>query len=165
MDLRLRLLGRAVKSALDVFAAVLVIIVGTLALWRSLHSTRTPVAAREARPAPPLPTEPVSLDGAALKGSSSANIAIIEYSDFQCPYCAKFVRDTFPLLNRRYIETGKVLFAFRHLPLDNIHSLAHRAAENAECARQQGKFWEMHDALSRIRPRFVWASSICSSSL
>jgi protein-disulfide isomerase len=74
-------------------------------------------------------------------------VAVIEFSDFQCPYCALFARRTFPELLSRYVETGRVLFVFRNLPLDRIHPDALRAAEAAECAHRQGKFWEMHDRL------------------
>jgi protein-disulfide isomerase len=68
------------------------------------------------------------------------------YSDFQCPYCAKFARETLPGIEERYVRTGKVLVAFRQFPLPN-HQHAHKAAEAAVCAGQQGKFWAFHDAL------------------
>jgi protein-disulfide isomerase len=89
----------------------------------------------------------VSLAGAAVEGNTRAPIAIIEYSDFQCPYCATFARETLPKLREKYVSPGKVLMAFRHFPLSGIHQLAERAAETAECAGRQGKFWEMHDQL------------------
>jgi protein-disulfide isomerase len=72
---------------------------------------------------------------------------MIEFSDFQCPYCAVFARSTLPVLERDFIQTGRVLFAFRNLPLRSIHPLAQGAAEGAACAGQQGKFWEMHNSL------------------
>jgi hypothetical protein len=86
---------------------------------------------------------PVSLAGATLQGSPSAKVAVIEYLDFECPYCGKFARETLPALDAGYIRTGKVLLAVRHYPLPN-HQLAVKAAEAAECAGEQGKFWEMH---------------------
>jgi protein-disulfide isomerase len=95
----------------------------------------------------PVPKEPISLAGAAVKGDSTAKLVIVEYSDFQCPYCASFVRQTLPMLEKTYISTGKASLAFRNLPIAEIHPQAVKAAETAECARRQGKFWEMHDRL------------------
>lgn len=100
-----------------------------------------------APPPPTLPVEPVSLRGAQIKGSRSARVAILEFSDFECPFCSRFTLTTFPELQNEYLDTGKVQLAFRHLPLDQIHPNARKAAEAAECAGKQGKFWEMHDAM------------------
>jgi protein-disulfide isomerase len=94
------------------------------------------------RPEPALPTDPVSLDGAQVKGLKTAPVAVIEYSDFQCPYCGRFARDTFPAIDKAYIA---VLFAFRQFPLESIHPHALPAAEAAECAATQGQFWKRHD--------------------
>lgn len=96
---------------------------------------------------PPVPSSPISLAGAALRGDLGAKIVVVEYSDFQCPFCARFTRETLPEVVSRYVDTGKVLLAFRHLPLEQIHKAALKAAEAAECAKQQGKFWQMHDSL------------------
>jgi protein-disulfide isomerase len=71
---------------------------------------------------------------------------MIVYSDFQCPFCGRFTRDVLPEIERRYVATGQVAIAFRHLPLP-MHALATRAAVMTECAGHQGKFWEMHDLL------------------
>jgi protein-disulfide isomerase len=101
------------------------------------------------RPPPAVPKEPVSIDGATLKGSNVAPVVVIEYSEFQCPYCGRFALDTLPSLDRSYIATGKVQLAFRHLPLEKIHPFALSAAMTAECAGNQGRFWEMHDLLFR----------------
>jgi protein-disulfide isomerase len=73
---------------------------------------------------------------------------IIEFTDLQCPYCARFARDTWPLLRERYVDTGKVRFATRDLPLP-LHEFALPAAVAARCAGQQGKFWEYREALFR----------------
>ena len=99
------------------------------------------------RPAePPLPAESVSLAGAPTVGSPSATTAMVIYSDFQCPFCAKFARETLPALEEQYVKTGKILIAFREYPLP-IHPFAQKAAEAALCANRQGKFWEFHDDL------------------
>jgi protein-disulfide isomerase len=140
------------KTFLETVATLLMIVVASALLWRMFTVDSRPRAAGATRPAAraapaPLPREPLSLEGAAIKGSKDAKVAIIEYSDFQCPYCATFARDTFPELDKRYVETGKVVFAFRHLPLETIHPRAVKAAESAECAGRKGRFWEMHDRL------------------
>jgi protein-disulfide isomerase len=85
---------------------------------------------------------------AAGLGNPNAPLVIVEFSDFQCPYCARFHLNTFPQLKEKYIDTGKVYFVYRHFPL-GFHQQAQKAAEAAECAREQGenKFWEMHDAI------------------
>jgi protein-disulfide isomerase len=95
----------------------------------------------------------VSLEGAARVGSRSAKVVLIEYSDFQCPYCARAAQQTLPPVINKYVKAGKVQVVFRHLPLSQIHPLAQKAAEAAECAGQQGKFWEMHDVLFRNREK------------
>ena len=91
-------------------------------------------------------TDILSLDGAATKGNRKARLAVVIFSDFQCPFCAHFADTTFRSLDDDYIAEGKVLFAFRHMPLSN-HPHAVPAAAAATCAGRQGKFWEMHDRL------------------
>jgi len=108
--------------------------------------TVTPNAAAVAALTQP-PSEPISLEGAAFLGSATAKLTLIEFSDFQCPFCARYVRDTYAQVQHDYVDTGKVRYAFRNFPLERIHPLAFKAAEAGECARQQGKFWEMHDRL------------------
>lgn len=88
----------------------------------------------------------VSADDDAVKGQANAPVTIIEFSDFQCPYCAKFFKETLPLLEKEYIQTGKAKFIFRDFPLD-FHQYAQKAAEAAECAGDQGKYWELHSML------------------
>jgi protein-disulfide isomerase len=80
-------------------------------------------------------------------GNSNAPIEVIEYSDFECPYSKQFYNEILPGLKRDYIDTGRVKLIFRNLPLNSVHPNAHKAAEAAECAGMQGKFWEMHDYL------------------
>ncbi|MGQ9586076.1 MAG: DsbA family protein [Anaerolineae bacterium] len=92
------------------------------------------------------PTEGVTAEGYPYKGSLDAPVLIEEFSDFQCPYCAMYVRETFPQIDKKYIETGKVRYIFRQLPL-SFHRNALPAAEASLCAADQGKFWPMHDRL------------------
>lgn len=79
------------------------------------------------------------------KGSPDAPVTIVEFSDFQCTYCRKFWRETLPLIDERYIRTGKVRFVYRHLAILGPPSV--QAAMAAECAHEQGKFWPYHDRL------------------
>lgn len=78
-------------------------------------------------------------------GSKNAKVVIYEFSDIQCPFCQRFFSQTFAKLKSEYIDTGKVKFIFRHLPLVSIHSNAQKAAEALECASRQGKFENYHD--------------------
>jgi protein-disulfide isomerase len=72
---------------------------------------------------------------------------VIEYSDFECPFCVRFQQLTYPMIVRDYVETGKIRFAYRHLPLEQKHQYAMKAAEAAECSARQTRFWPMHDQL------------------
>jgi len=95
------------------------------------------------------PTDPVriSIDNDPIIGNPNAKISIIEFSDFQCPFCARFHIQTLPLIFEEYIDQGKVKLVFRDFPIQNIHPNALPAAVAAECANEQGKFREMHDKL------------------
>jgi protein-disulfide isomerase len=79
-------------------------------------------------------------------GRSDAPLTLLEFTDYQCPYCRRFQREAWPQLKKNYIDTGKLRFIVRDLPLQ-FHSAARPAAEAAHCAGEQGRFWEMHQAL------------------
>jgi len=147
---------------LDGITAAMVIVLCALAsVWiardllygRSTPPVSTAVRANTAgarppnRPAMPLPKEPLPLDGAATKGNPKASVALVIYSDFECPFCARFANDTWPTIQSKYVAPGKVRAAFRHVPIESIHASAVKAAEATECAGQQGQFWSMHDVL------------------
>lgn len=87
------------------------------------------------------------MDNDATLGSNDAPVVVIEFSDFQCPFCQRFQTQTLPLIKSEYIDTGKVQFVYRDFPLTSIHSQAQVAAEAAECAKDQGYFWSYHDKL------------------
>ena len=88
----------------------------------------------------------VSIDDDAIKGDVNAPVTIIEFSDFECPFCGKYIAETYPQIVEDYVNTGKVRYVFRDFPLD-FHPEAQKAAEAAECAGEQGMYWEMHDYL------------------
>ncbi len=79
-------------------------------------------------------------DGYPYKGSPDAKIVIEEYSDFQCPVCARYTREVAPRLNEKYVKSGRVYYIFRYFPFLGPESF--RATEAAACAAEQGKFWE-----------------------
>lgn len=80
-------------------------------------------------------------------GDKDAKLTIVEFSDFQCPFCKSFYDETLSQIKKEYVDTGKAKFAFRHYPLTSIHPNAQKAAEAAECANAQGNFWDYHDEL------------------
>lgn len=81
-----------------------------------------------------------------VMGRDDAPVTIIEFTDLQCPYCARYATQTFPRLRRDYIDTGKLRYTSRDLPLP-FHDFALAAAVAARCAGEQGRFWEYRDAL------------------
>jgi protein-disulfide isomerase len=89
----------------------------------------------------------LSVDGAPTKGNTNAKLTLIEFSDFECPYCGRYVREAYPQVERDYVSTGKIRYVFRHFPLAGLHPRAMKAAEAGECGRIQGKFWPLHDQL------------------
>jgi len=99
-------------------------------------------------PAPVVEIAPIDLRlNAPTKGSPAARVVLIEYADFQCPYCAQYANATYREIQRNYVDTGKIRYTFRHLPLEQLHPQARSAAEAAECAREQDHFWDFHDRL------------------
>lgn len=104
---------------------------------------------RSGQPAPPLTPESIVLgiDDDPVMGDRKARLVLIEFSDFQCPFCARFVRETLPEIEKDYIKTGKLKYVFRDFPITSAHKDAFKAALAAGCALDQGKYWEMHDRL------------------
>ena len=81
-------------------------------------------------------------------GDADANIHVIEFSDFQCPFCARAATGTVAEMKTSSLFTGgEINLHFRHFPLNSIHPQAQAAAEASECANRQGQFWEYHDLL------------------
>jgi protein-disulfide isomerase len=137
------------RSALEIIVLCAILVVCLLLivrLWPPGLWPRSPVPVNVGVP-PPVEAEIVDISGSAVMGTDTAGVAVIVFSDFQCPFCARFAQQTFPTLVRDYVETGRVRVVFKHLPLDMIHPQAQRAAEAAECAAIEGQFWPMHDKL------------------
>jgi protein-disulfide isomerase len=89
----------------------------------------------------------VGLAGNAILRNPEAPLTLIEFSDYQRPFCARFHQSTLAALKAEYIDTGKLRYVFRDFPLDHLHPQARKAAEAARCAGEQGQYWEMHDLL------------------
>lgn len=92
-------------------------------------------------------------------GRDDAPVTMVEFTDYQCPFCRKFEHDSFAELKKDYIDTGKVRFVSRDLPLE-FHPNAAPAAEAVRCAGEQHKFWEMHDAIMQDTATDLSADSI-----
>jgi protein-disulfide isomerase len=110
---------------------------------------------RQQRPVQPQqpqapPTEPVKvkLPPALFLGKADAPVTLVEFTDYQCPYCNRFDRDTLPELVKKYVDTGKLKFIPMDFPLE-FHKNAMKAAQATRCAGDQDKYWPMRDALLR----------------
>jgi protein-disulfide isomerase len=90
----------------------------------------------------------MNLEGVQMLGSKDAPITMVEFTDYQCPFCQSFHTQTFGTLKKNFIDTGKVRFFSRDLPLDSMHPDAMRAAEAGRCAAAQGQFWALRDIMS-----------------
>jgi protein-disulfide isomerase len=131
---------KALKSEIESVKA------GQAAIQKQLQEITTLLKTRPVTGAAPRDIV-LDITGAPVKGEQNAKIVLVEFSDFQCPFCSRFVKDTMTQVQTDYVNTGKVKYVFADFPLESIHQFAFKAAEAASCAGQQGKFWEMHDRL------------------
>lgn len=99
--------------------------------------------------APAAPAGPVDIDisNAPMLGNKDAKVAIVEFTDYQCPFCKQLFDNAFSQVKKEYIDSGKIKYYSRNFPLYQIHPQAQKAAEAANCANEQGKFWAYHDTL------------------
>src|SRR3989344_2748158 len=142
-----------------VFAALFVASLFTGGFGMGGNSEGTITGGAVGVPTNPTPTptpEPsnvqVSADDDPVMGKENAPVTIIEFSDYQCPFCSRFWSDTLPQIKYQYIDTGKVKFVYRDFPLTSIHPIAQPAAEAAECVRDAAKgsdeaYFKMHDKI------------------
>ena len=89
----------------------------------------------------------LSLQGAQIRGARDAKVILVEFSDFQCPFCARYATSTYAEIVRDYVDTGRVRYAFMNSPIDSLHPAAFKQHLAAACAADEGRFWEMHDRL------------------
>lgn len=131
--------GGRIKELLDTLSTVLVIAAASALLWTFFQ--------RPAAPPPPIEDVKDTIATTLLTNVlGEGPLAIVEFSDFQCPYCGKHARDAFPTIKRELVDSGKARYVAVNLPLA-IHPYAIPAAEAAECAAMQGRYWDMHDLL------------------
>jgi protein-disulfide isomerase len=94
-------------------------------------------------------TAKLSLAGTPMLGSADAPLTVVEFTDYQCQFCQSFHVSTFPELKKNFIDTGKVRFYSRDMPLEQIHGNAMRAAIAGRCANEQGQFWKLRELMSK----------------
>jgi len=117
---------------------------GTTVAGNPTTTTGQPTVVVQATPTPPAIVE-ASVDDDPAWGPEDAPVTIIEFSDFQCPFCSRFFTETYPQIKQQY--EGQVRFVYRDFPLTSLHENAQKAGEAGECADEQGKFWDYHDTL------------------
>jgi protein-disulfide isomerase len=122
---------------------------------------------KQAKPAPAQEQQPteakLNLDGVEMLGSKDAPLTIVEFTDYQCPFCQRFFLTTFPELKKSYIDTGKLRFYSRDMPLD-FHANAMRAAQAARCAADQKQFWTLRDIMGAHPDKLDMASLLADAS-
>jgi protein-disulfide isomerase len=120
------------------------------ALLERMEGRGLPSAPSAARPQAARPQTAarirVSAKGRPALGDPDAPLTLVEFTDYQCPFCNRFFKNTFPGLKAKYIDSGKLRLVIKDLPLA-IHANAREAAQAAHCAGEQGKFWPLHDTL------------------
>jgi protein-disulfide isomerase len=153
-------IDHASTALLLVACALLSALVGTR-LWNERTAPGGPSSAVEDLKSAKLI---MSVGASAHAGRASADLTLIEFSDFECPYCGKHVKDTYPELQREYIETGRLNYVFRNLPLQS-HSGAMDAAKAAECAGSQGRYTQSRELLfaSQTAPIAMRLSDLATS--
>lgn len=134
------------RPMLDAVATALMIAASAAILWATLCRRAGPAVDADGRMLH-VPPQPLSLQGAALRGDPKAPVCMIVYTDSQCPFCRAFAISTLPSLMQEYVTKGRVLLAVRQVPLEAIHDRARAAAQAAVCAGREGRFWAMHDQL------------------
>ncbi len=116
-------------------------------LEKGSNATLTEDLTGQTQPQQPSGPVDVSRGHLPILGDENAKVTVVEFSDFQCPFCKALFDESLPQIKKDYVETGKVKFAYRHYPISSIHPNAQKAAEASECANEQKKFWDYHDQL------------------
>lgn len=111
-------------------------------LLKEIKSAPAPRAAAQA-----FREQVVSIGSSPVKGQTNATVTLMEFSDYQCPFCSRHYREVMPTLIADYVDTGKLKFVMREKPIPSLHRNAMNASMAALCAGDQGKYWEMHNLL------------------
>jgi protein-disulfide isomerase len=141
--------ARRVRSSILTLDALIIV---TLALGATIvvAGPWTSNAADPAEPSKPsfaVAGDPVSLEGAHIKGTLTAPVGLLIFSDFECPFCQALAVRVMPQLESTYVDPGKVVVAYRSFPLRDVQASSIAPTLWAECAAEQGRFWQMHDQL------------------
>ena len=105
------------------------------------------------------------MEGAPMLGSKTAPVTMVEFTDYQCPFCQRFHLQVYNEIKKDFIDTGKVRFYSRDLPIDQIHPNAMRAAQAGRCAGDQGQFWTLRDIMAAHPESLDLASLVADASL
>jgi protein-disulfide isomerase len=121
---------------------------GQQAIRKDLQEIKAVLAPLMARQAPAVNVKgmQIQLGNFPIKGSETAKLVLIEFSDYQCPHCSKYTSETLPQIIKHYVDSGKMQYAIVDAPIPS-HKSAPKAAEASHCAGEQGKYWEMHSQM------------------
>lgn len=139
----------SLRSSIDFASSVILLVIAVLVAENMLTKPSS-VASRPAEMA--LPRSPVPLSSVPMLGSPSAPLVMLEFSDFECPYCGRYARETFPAIKAKYVTPGLLRLAFRHLPNSATHPNAVGLSLSAKCADEQGRFWHAYEVLHAPAP-------------
>ena len=144
-----------VKYVVDLLASLVIIVTCVLVTWMVVSSRRATGSAAEPTQAMPAIEDVASkrlswsVAEAPLLGQASAPFTLIEFSDFECPFCRRYAEETFDEIKKLFIDTGVISYAYVHNPLP-MHRSAFQAARVAACAGDQGSFWDMRAGLFSV---------------
>lgn len=127
--------------------AALASLVATCLLWLQVRGVQSETRKLRAELYAARGMPLIDIAGAPELGSSTAALTLIEFADYECPFCIRHFTETMPRLEEQFIRPGQLRYVFRDLPIDELHPGALRAHEAAHCAAEQGKFWELHRRL------------------
>lgn len=121
------------------------------AMERDLQAIKTLLQALAQRPGPSagdsFANKTIAIDNEPSRGNAAAKVTVVEVSDYHCPFCKRQTQQTMPQLMTEYVNAGKVRYVFVDYPIAQLHPDAFKAHEAANCAGDQGKYWQMHDSL------------------
>jgi protein-disulfide isomerase len=138
----------ATPASVWVFALPALSLALTLGFWYQTRQDLNTLAEGQRRLAAELDEargmSTISVAGAPAKGPADQVVTLIEFSDYECPFCVRHFTQTMPQIEEQFIRTGRIRYVFKDFPIDQLHPAAIGAHEAARCANEQGKFWEMH---------------------
>jgi protein-disulfide isomerase len=126
----------------------IVCLLATVALWYDTRREIAALSAEQRQLAADLDAarglSTINVAGAPARGPAGQILTLVEFSDYECPFCIRHFRETMPEIDAKWVQTGKLRYVFRDFPIDQLHPAAIHGHVAARCAAEQGKFWEMH---------------------